>query len=143
MRRTIIACLIVALVAGATSATAAKLITGQDIKNGSVTGADIKDKSISNEDIENGKLYKKKLSKAVRDQLNEQGTPGPKGANGATGPQGPKGANGATGPKGDKGDKGDPGPTQSSGNWGVLNRNTIGSPSAFLRSGPATPAVGP
>ena len=85
MRRTIIACVIVALVAGATSATAAKLITGKDIKNGSVTGADVKDGSISNEDIENGKLYKKKLSKAVRDQLNEQGTPGPKGDNGATG----------------------------------------------------------
>ena len=67
MRRAIIACVIVALVAGATSATAAKLITGKDIKNGSVTGADIKKGSISNEDIENGKIYKKKLSKAVRD----------------------------------------------------------------------------
>jgi hypothetical protein len=35
------------------------------------------------------------------------------------------------------------GPAPSAGNWGVINRNTIGSPVAELRSGPFTPAVGP
>ncbi|HYH61936.1 MAG TPA: hypothetical protein VD766_08725 [Solirubrobacterales bacterium] len=105
MRRTVIACVIVALVAGATSATAAKLITGKDIKNGSVTGADIEKGSISNEQIANGKIYKKKLSKAVRDQLNATGaTGGTPGLPGPPGPPGPKGD------KGDKGDQGDPAP---------------------------------
>jgi hypothetical protein len=125
VRRTIIACVIVALVAGATSATAAKLITGKDIKNGSVTGGDIKKGSISNEDIENGTVYKKKLSKAVRDQLNATG------ASGGTPP-----LPGPPGPKGDKGDKGDTGPTASAGDWGIQNRNTVGSPDIGLRAGP-------
>jgi hypothetical protein len=43
------------------------------------------------------------------------------------GVQGPPGAPGAAGP---------PGPVQSAGNWGVIDRNTIGSPVAELRSGP-------
>ena len=30
----------------------------------------------------------------------------------------------------------------SAGNWGIVNRNTIGSPIAILRSGPFTPPVG-
>ncbi len=100
MRRTIIACVVVALVVGATSATAAKLITGKDIKNASLTSADIKDHTIKNQDIGNGKVYKKKLSKAVRDQLNDTGAAG-----------GTPGLPGPPGPKGDKGDKGDPAPT--------------------------------
>jgi hypothetical protein len=33
-------------------------------------------------------------------------------------------------------------PTPTSGNWGVVNRNTIGSPVAELRNGPAFPAAG-
>lgn len=37
----------------------------------------------------------------------------------------------------------EPGPTLSSGSWELLNRSTVGSPSAFLRSGPSTPDVGP
>ena len=59
--------------------------------------------------------------------------PGPQGDTGAVGPQGPQGA---------KGDTGAAGPVLSSGNWGVINRNTIGSPSAFLRSGPGSAPVG-
>jgi len=35
-----------------------------------------------------------------------------------------------------------PTPAMSAGNWGVMNRNTIGSPVAELRSGPFTPPVG-
>ena len=38
MRRTIFACVIVALIAGATSATAANLITGSDIESGTING---------------------------------------------------------------------------------------------------------
>ena len=75
MRNTIIACVIVALVVGATSATAAKLVTGSDIKNGSITGADIKNPTIDSEDIKKGAVIKKKLSKAVRDALENQEPP--------------------------------------------------------------------
>jgi hypothetical protein len=57
--------------AGAGSATAARLITGKDIKNGSITSKD--------------------LSKGVNAQLQRTGQPGPKGD---PGPQGDKGANG-------------------------------------------------
>ena len=95
MRRTIFACVIVALIAGATSATAAKLITGSDIKNGSITGADIKNPAIDNEDIKKGAVIKKKLSKAVRDALDDNGPAGPQGPAGPPGPAG-----GPAGPQG-------------------------------------------
>ena len=61
MRRTIFACVIIALIAGATTATAATLITGSDIKNGSITGADIKNPAIGNEELKKGAVIKKKL----------------------------------------------------------------------------------
>lgn len=68
------------VVATAGTATAGKLITGKQIKNGSIT--------------------KKDLSSAIRAQLAEAGRPGPQGATGPIGPMGPKG---------DKGDPGAPG----------------------------------
>ena len=42
LRKSILACVAVALVVGATSATAATLVTGKQIKNGTITAADIK-----------------------------------------------------------------------------------------------------
>ena len=65
------------LIATAGTATAAKLITGKQIKDGTITQKD--------------------LAKALRKQLAKTGTPG------AIGPQGPAGANGAPGARGDKG----------------------------------------
>ena len=126
MGRTIFACVIVALIAGATSATAANLITGSDIKNGSITGADIKNPAIDSEDIKKGAVIKKKLSKAVRDALDDNGPAGPQGPAGppgpaggpagAQGPQGPAGPQGPQGPTGPQGAKGDPGPQGPPGN---------------------------
>ena len=157
-RATILACALVSLLVAGGSATAASLITSSDIKNGTIKSEDIKDGYVKSSDIKNGTVksedikdgYVKssdikngaiknedikktaitmdRFSKATQDKINKAGTPGPAG--GATGPQGPKG------------DKGDPGPTLSSGNWGVVNRNTIGSPVAQLRSGPFDPPVG-
>ena len=95
MRRTIFACVIVALIAGATSATAANLITGSDIKNGSITGADIKNPTIDSEDIKKGAVIKKKLSKAVRDALDDHGPAGPQGPAGPPGPLGGRWAPGS------------------------------------------------
>jgi hypothetical protein len=75
--------------------------------NSLLTGKDIKDGSISSRD----------LSAAVKDKLNkvgEQGDTGPQGPAGANGKDGatvtgPKGETGATGAKGDKGERGEPG----------------------------------
>ena len=70
-------------VASAGTATAAKLITGKQIKDGSIGTAD--------------------LAKSVRQKLAQ------KGATGATGSPGAPGV-GFPGPAGAKGDKGEPGP---------------------------------
>jgi hypothetical protein len=128
------------LVIGAGTATASSLISGSQIKNGTLTSADVKNGSLRGADIRKGTITKDRLSPALRKQLALLTAQ----SGGATkvGPQGPKGDTGAAGAKGDKGDKGDPGPILSSGNWGIVDRNTIGSPDAILRSGPSTPPAG-
>jgi hypothetical protein len=73
------------------SATAAFVVTGQTIKDGTVTGADLKNRT----------LAKKKLSK--RALLALRGQTGPPGAQGAPGPQGPKGDQGMEGDTGPRG----------------------------------------
>ena len=70
------------------SATAAKLITGKQIKNNSVTGQDVK----------NGSLASGDLSASARDAL--KGNVGPAGAPGAPGAPGAAGAPGPAGPSG-------------------------------------------
>jgi hypothetical protein len=77
---TIVAFLAGILVATAGTATAAKLVTGKQVKNGTITAKD--------------------LSKAVRAQLAKAGVPGPAGA---TGPKGDAGPKGEAGPKGQTG----------------------------------------
>lgn len=92
---------VTALVAtGAGSATAAKLITGAQIQNGSVTNADIK----------KGSLRADRLSAAARRDLTRglAGAAAPATA-GPPGPAGPQGEAGAPGAKGDPGVTGDPG----------------------------------
>ena len=66
MRKTILACVAVALIAGTTTATAATLITGKEIKDGSISGRDLKDGSVKSAD----------LSKGVRSQLGAGRRPG-------------------------------------------------------------------
>lgn len=73
---------VVALLVGiAGTATAAKLITGAQIQDGSVTGKDVK----------NGSLTKRDLTGSLR---GETGPPGPEG------PAGPAGPAGSVGPQG-------------------------------------------
>ncbi|GAB4013145.1 MopE-related protein [Nocardioides ultimimeridianus] len=77
------------LVAGATAgATATSLITGAQIKDGTVTGRDVKDGSLSSRD----------LAASARAQL--RGQTGPSGAPGSPGPTGPTGPSGAPGAPG-------------------------------------------
>jgi hypothetical protein len=103
-RAAVVAVLALAVMGGAT-ATAAKLLTGKDVRNGSLTGADVKDGSIKSRD----------LAPSLRPRTSTP-APGPAGANGergaqgATGPQGETGPQGATGPQGERGPRGEPGP---------------------------------
>src|SRR3954454_23643266 len=71
------------LVATATTATAAHLITGRQIKDGTITSKD--------------------LSRDLRHRIARVGATGPQGP---AGPKGDTGANGATGAKGDTGPTG-------------------------------------
>src|SRR5262245_41807482 len=95
MKKTIIACTAVALLAGAGTATAANMVTGKDIKDGTI--------------------QKRDLSSTVRSALDTPGAPGtpgavgPKGATGPAGSTGPRGLTGVSGEKGAKGDKGEKG----------------------------------
>lgn len=103
----IVVLLVVALVSAGGGAVAARLITGKDIKDGTVTGADVKDASLKYVD----------LAPATRSRLTgPQGEPGPQGPTGDTGPAGgagpagPKGDTGAAGPAGATGAQGQQGP---------------------------------
>lgn len=114
---------VVAVVLGLTgSAAAGSLITSAKIKDGTVQGRDIK----------KGTITLSKLAPSVQKALAKAGTPGLAGATGATG------AKGDTGPA----VQGSPPFLQTAGNWGIVNRNTIGSPQIGLRSGPGAPPLG-
>lgn len=95
-----------AVIATAATGTAAKfMITGKEIKNGSITAAD--------------------LAPPLRAQLERTG------AQGAAGPQGPTGAPGAQGERGPQGDRGSSGETGPQGNTGPRGADgAAGSPGA-------------
>ena len=103
-----------------------------------ITSAQIKDGTIQNKDIKKGTIALDRLTPATQKAIKRAATPGATGATGAAG------ANGATGADGRPGTtvQASPGLVPTSGNWGVINRNTEGSPAAYLRSGPLTPPVG-
>lgn len=93
-------------------ATAGKLITGAEIKNGSITGADVRQGSLSGADIKDGTL-------SIRDFAHGlTGLTGAAGPRGVPGPVGPSGAPGAPGPSGAPGAPGAPGPAGPAGSSG-------------------------
>lgn len=127
--KTVLACVATALIVGATTATAASLITSDDIQNGSIQNRDIRPGVITMSRL------KASTQKLIRDGLVQPvsgggsgsgpaGPPGPKGDKGATGDDGAKGAKGnkgdkgSRGPKGAKGDTGPRGPKGPKGNKG-------------------------
>ena len=82
---------VVSLGIGASSATAASMISS----------AQVKDNSLTTKDIKNGSLTAADLSAAARAELKgSQGPAGPAGATGATGATGASGVNGVQGPAG-------------------------------------------
>lgn len=118
---------VIALIALAGTAVAAKLITGKQVKDGSLTGKDVKDESLSAADF-NG---------SVQGPKGETGPQGPAGPKGDTGPQGP------AGPKGDTGAQGPQGPAGPQGNTGAQGpQGPAGTARAWALVYPYTPGVG-
>jgi hypothetical protein len=100
VRKTVSACAITALLVGGGTATAAKLVTSKDIKDG----------TIQTQDIGKGEVSLSRLTSGVQHKIDRAGTPGKDGTNGKDGAQGPKGDTGATGAKGEPGATGPAGP---------------------------------
>jgi hypothetical protein len=117
-----------AIALGATSAGAATLITSAKIQDG----------TIQNRDIHKDTIGLNRLSKGTQALIRKAGTPGKNGTNGAPGAPGANGANGVNGVNGANGTNA----TIDAGNWGIVNRNVIGSPDITFRDGPATPPLG-
>jgi hypothetical protein len=128
--QTVLAVIALVLVTGGTAtATTMTLITGADVKDGSLSGADLADHSIgarklkqrsvarpsiarggvTGTEVRNGSLTLADLSSAAVAALRASSGAGPTGATGAQGPQGPAGPagpQGATGPAGPAGSAG-------------------------------------
>ncbi len=112
---TILALLLVGSLLGGTAfGAASSLLTSKDIKDG----------AIQNRDIKEGVITMSRLKQSTQDLIN------------ASGPSGPAGAPGAPGTPGVPGAPGGSVPTIPSSDFGIINRNTSGSPVAQLRNGP-------
>ena len=107
----VIAAVLAALIAGTGTAVAARLITGKQIKNGTIQAKD--------------------LSASVRSALNDRGARGPQGT---VGPQGAQGAQGPAGASGQPGLKGDPG-APATRLWAVVRSPNPGNPFVVRGSG--------
>lgn len=94
---TVIAAIALFVALGGT-ATAITLITGKNVKDGSLSGADIKDRSLSGTDIQDGSLTNADLR--VGTLAGARGPAGPEGPAGARGEAGARGPLGAQGPRG-------------------------------------------
>ena len=106
----------------ATGFAAKELLGSKDIENNSLRSKDVKDNSLKSKDLKNGQLTEEDLDEALAAKVNGAGTPGADGAPGAPGAPGTPGIPGTA--------------TFSSEDWGVIERNSFGSPYADYRSGP-------
>jgi hypothetical protein len=84
-------------------AVASRLITGQDIQDGSITRVDLSDGSVSSQKIQNGHVLSRDLSRGLRARIARHAKNGVKGKNGAAGAAGAAGAGGAAGKDGQPG----------------------------------------
>ncbi len=113
---------------------AAIVVTGKEIRNGSVTSIDVANQSLTGVDVKNGSLGAIDLSAAARAALTGQkgdtGPAGPAGAPGATGIAGPAGPQGPQGPAGTAGSV----PAYGAGHGLVMNGTTILANLALMQS---------
>jgi hypothetical protein len=133
VRKSILACVAVALIVGTTSATAATLVTGKQIKDGSITGQDIKKRSIN----------AARLTERLQDKIDKRGASGPAGPAGAKGDTGAAGPKGDTGPAGPAGANGAPGQDAAYAVKALSNDPNVAAPGWVSRTQPANaiPAV--
>ena len=95
----LVAVLVLSIGLGGTAA-AVSMVTGKQIKDGTVRGRDVGNGSLTGADVADRSLTPADFSGSV------QGPAGPQGPAGTDGPRGPQGV---VGPKGEQGDPGSPG----------------------------------
>jgi Collagen triple helix repeat (20 copies) len=105
----VVACIAVVLAMTGSAFAARSLITGADIKNGSITRADLSGRTLNS--------LKGKRGPAGHDGFT--GARGPQGDDGPTGPAGPAGPTGPAGPQGERGLTGLQGPQGRTGPVGA------------------------
>lgn len=149
------------LCVGAGTATAAVLITSQDVKNDTLRSIDVRDDTLRSHDIRNDSLVGadirdrslrlKELTARAHERLKgepgaqgEQGEPGEKGEKGEQGLKGDTGETGTTGsagPQGDQGPKGDTGAQGEEGEQGPAGPDGLIGPKGDTgATGPTGPA---
>jgi Collagen triple helix repeat (20 copies) len=120
MRKLLVALAALVVVLGITTAasgTVQALITGQDIKDGSIRSRDIADHTIAASDVSAALLTSLRGRRGAAGPAGPEGPSGLAGAQGPAGPAGPAGTTGAMGPQGpagSQGPKGEPGEPGSS-----------------------------
>ena len=99
-------------------AVAGSMVTGAQIKNGTIETVDLSPGAVNSSRVDDGSLRMRDFREAVQDRIN------------AGGPQGPKGETGPAGPAGTA--------KYAGANWSQVDRNVIGNAFTQLRSGPVS-----
>ena len=166
LKAAIVAVMVMALVGGG-SAVAGSLVTSAKIADGTIQNRDIAEGTISLSRLSEGAqaLIRQHAKDGVngrdgadgaggqdgaRGLQGQAGTAGYDGVNGVDGKDGVNGVDGKDGKDGVNGVDGVDGKdgrdgtdaTIASGNWGIIDRNVIGSAGAVLRSGPGAAPLG-
>ena len=115
--------------------------SGSAVAGALITSAKIKDGTIQNKDIKKGTIALDRLTASTQTASSAPGRPVPRVRPAPRARPGQPARPGLDGRPGTT-VQASPGVTPTAGNWGVINRNTEGSPAAYLRSGPLTPPVG-
>lgn len=130
----VVACIAVVLAMAGSAFAAQALITGADIKDGSITRADLSGRTVNSLKGKQGK----------RGPAGHDGFTGARGPQGDTGPAGPAGPAGPTGPQGPRGDPGITGPRGPTGSTGLVGpRGPQGDPGQAIAGTPFTTGTTP
>jgi hypothetical protein len=121
----LVAAIVALFVAFNGTATAALVLTGKNIKDGTITAKDVKNRTLGT-----NKLNDKAIS-SLKGRPGSAGPQGPAGPQGAPGPQGPTGDPGAQGPKGDPGPQGPSGVVMGANGVGGGGANPSGTVQFF------------
>jgi hypothetical protein len=127
----VVACIAVVLAMTGSAFAARALITGDDIKDGSITRADLSGRTVRSLKGRRGPAGPAGQDGFVGAQgpqgsTGPQGERGPQGPAGPIGPKGTTGDTGAIGPKGDTGEQGELGPRGDTGPQGTPGQALVG-----------------